>query len=53
MFKVNVDVIGMFMYINVVDVYRGVGCLEVIYLLECMLDLVVLEMGKDFVKLCL
>ena len=49
--KVNVDVTGMFTHTNAVDAYRGAGRPEATYLLERMLDLAALEMGKDPAKL--
>lgn len=52
-FKINVDVIGVFINMVMVDVYWGVGWLEVIYLLECFMDMVVLEMDMDLAEFCL
>lgn len=45
--KVNVDVTGMFTHTNAVDAYRGAGRPEATYLLERLLDLAALEMGRD------
>ncbi len=45
--KVNVDVTGTFTHTNAVDAYRGAGRPEATYLLERLIDLAALEMGKD------
>lgn len=44
---VNVKVV--FINMVLVDVYCGVGCLEVIFSFECVIDKVVCELGIDFV----
>ncbi|MEO0875664.1 MAG: molybdopterin cofactor-binding domain-containing protein, partial [Bacteroidota bacterium] len=44
---VFVYVTGMFTHTNAVDAYRGAGRPEATYLLERLLDLAALEMGKD------
>ncbi len=45
--KINVDVTGVFTHTNAVDAYRGAGRPEATYILERLLDLGALEMGKD------
>ncbi len=45
--KINVDVTAVFTNTNVVDAYRGAGRPEATYLLERLVDLAALEMGKD------
>jgi carbon-monoxide dehydrogenase large subunit len=49
--KINVDVTGVFTNTTVVDAYRGAGRPEATYLLERLIDLAALEMGKDPVDL--
>lgn len=49
--KINVDVTGVFTHTNAVDAYRGAGRPEATYLLERLVDLAALEMGKDPAKL--
>ncbi|MEP7110905.1 MAG: xanthine dehydrogenase family protein molybdopterin-binding subunit [Ferruginibacter sp.] len=49
--KINVDVTGVFTNTTVVDAYRGAGRPEATYLLERLIDLAALEMGKDPVEL--
>lgn len=45
--KINVDVTAVFTNTNAVDAYRGAGRPEATYLLERLVDLAALEMGKD------
>ncbi|WP_153798770.1 xanthine dehydrogenase family protein molybdopterin-binding subunit [Foetidibacter luteolus] len=45
--KINVDVTGVFTHTVAVDAYRGAGRPEATYLLERLIDLAALEMGKD------
>ena len=45
--KINVDVTATFTHTNAVDAYRGAGRPEATYLIERLLDLAALEMGKD------
>ncbi len=45
--KINVDVKATFTHTNAVDAYRGAGRPEATYLLERLIDLAALEMGKD------
>ena len=45
--KFNVDVTAAFTNTNAVDAYRGAGRPEATYLLERLVDLAALEMGKD------
>lgn len=45
--KINVDVTGVFTNTSPVDAYRGAGRPEATYLLERLIDLAALEMGKD------
>ncbi|MEL6534555.1 MAG: xanthine dehydrogenase family protein molybdopterin-binding subunit [Bacteroidota bacterium] len=45
--KVHVDVTATFTHTNAVDAYRGAGRPEATYLLERLMDLAALEMGKD------
>ncbi|GEO06537.1 carbon monoxide dehydrogenase [Adhaeribacter aerolatus] len=45
--KINVDVTGVFTNTTTVDAYRGAGRPEATYLLERLMDLAALEMGKD------
>ncbi|RYY29230.1 MAG: xanthine dehydrogenase family protein molybdopterin-binding subunit [Chitinophagaceae bacterium] len=45
--KINVDVTAVFTNTNSVDAYRGAGRPEATYLLERLMDLAALEMGRD------
>lgn len=45
--KINVDVAGVFTNTTPVDAYRGAGRPEATYLLERLMDLAALEMGRD------
>lgn len=45
--KINVDVTAVFTNTTPVDAYRGAGRPEATYLLERLLDLAALEMGRD------
>lgn len=45
--KINVDVTGVFTNTTPVDAYRGAGRPEASYILERLMDLAALEMGKD------
>ncbi|MEY4903174.1 MAG: hypothetical protein RLZZ292_989 [Bacteroidota bacterium] len=45
--KINVDVTGVFTHTVAVDAYRGAGRPEATYLLERLMDLAALEMGRD------
>jgi carbon-monoxide dehydrogenase large subunit len=45
--KINVDVTGVFTHTTPVDAYRGAGRPEATYILERLMDLAALEMGKD------
>ncbi len=45
--KINVDVTGVFTNTTVVDAYRGAGRPEATYMIERLMDLAALEMGKD------
>ncbi|WP_373497228.1 xanthine dehydrogenase family protein molybdopterin-binding subunit [Aquiflexum sp.] len=45
--KINVDVTGVFTNTTSVDAYRGAGRPEASYLLERLMDLAALEMGRD------
>ena len=45
--KINVDVTAVFTNTTPVDAYRGAGRPEATYLLERLMDLAALEMGKD------
>lgn len=44
---INVNVVATFTHTNAVDAYRGAGRPEATYLLERLLDLAALEMGRD------
>ncbi|RYY21757.1 MAG: xanthine dehydrogenase family protein molybdopterin-binding subunit [Chitinophagaceae bacterium] len=45
--KINIDLTGVFTNTTPVDAYRGAGRPEATYLLERLIDLAALEMGKD------
>ena len=45
--KINIDVTAVFTNTTPVDAYRGAGRPEATYLLERLMDLAALEMGKD------
>ncbi|WP_247233506.1 xanthine dehydrogenase family protein molybdopterin-binding subunit [Telluribacter sp. SYSU D00476] len=49
--KIHLDLYGVFTHTVAVDAYRGAGRPEATYLLERMLDLAALEMGKNPVQL--
>ena len=49
--KINVDVTGVFTNTTPVDAYRGAGRPEATYILERLMDLAALEMGRDPVEL--
>src|SRR5688500_8216166 len=49
--KINVDVTTVFTNTTAVDAYRGAGRPEATYVLERLIDLAALEMGKDPVEL--
>ncbi|TDB65867.1 xanthine dehydrogenase family protein molybdopterin-binding subunit [Arundinibacter roseus] len=49
--KIHIDLCGMFTHTVAVDAYRGAGRPEATYLLERLMDLAALEMGKDPVQL--
>ncbi|GHB83768.1 xanthine dehydrogenase family protein molybdopterin-binding subunit [Persicitalea jodogahamensis] len=49
--KIHIDLCGVFTHTVAVDAYRGAGRPEATYLLERLMDLAALEMGKDPVEL--
>ena len=49
--KIHIDLCGVFTHTVAVDAYRGAGRPEATYLLERLMDLAALEMGKDAVEL--
>lgn len=49
--KIHIDLCGVFTHTVAVDAYRGAGRPEATYLLERLMDLSALEMGKDPIEL--
>ncbi len=49
--KIHIDLCGVFTHTVAVDAYRGAGRPEATYLLERLMDLAALEMGKDPIEL--
>jgi aerobic carbon-monoxide dehydrogenase large subunit len=49
--KIHIDLAGVFTHTVAVDAYRGAGRPEATYLLERLVDLAALEMGKDPIQL--
>ncbi len=49
--KIHIELYGVFTHTVAVDAYRGAGRPEATYLLERLMDLAALEMGRDPVEL--
>lgn len=49
---VFVKVEGVYSYMVLIDVFCGVGCLEVVYLIECLIDKVGEEIGFGLIEFC-